>query len=92
MEEKNAAYTYSLCDNSVSYITVTVNSSQGTPTMTPPSPTDVIMVEDEAGVNAWLKTIDFEKVKEHLKTTPLPEEWISLIEFFAEQLQTMPIQ
>lgn len=92
VEEKNAAYTYSLCDNSVSYITVTVNSSQGTPTMTPPSPTDAIMVEDEAGVNAWLQTIDLEKVKEHLKTTPLPEEWISLIEIFAEQLQTMPIQ
>ena len=92
VEEKSAVYTYSLCDNSVSYITVTVNSSQGTPTMTPPSPTDVISVEDEAGVNAWLQTIDFEKVKEHLKTTPLPEEWISLIEIFTEQFQTMPIQ
>ena len=92
VEEKSAMCTYSLCDNSISYITVTVNSSQGTPTMTPPSPTDVISVEDEAGVNAWLQTIDFEKVKEHLKTTPLPEEWISLIELFAEQLQTMLIQ
>ena len=87
VEEKNAAYTYSLRDNSVSYITITLNSSQGIPTMTPPSPTDAIMVEDEAGVNAWLQTIDFERVKEHLKTMPLPEEWILLIELFAEQFQ-----
>ena len=68
-------------------ITVTVNATQGVPTMTPPSPTDVIMVEDEAGANAWLQTIDLEKVKEHLQTTPLPKEWISLIEILAEQLQ-----
>ena len=87
VEEQSAAYTYSLCDNNVSYITVTVNATQGVPTMTPPSPTDVIMVEDEAGANAWLQTIDLEKVKEHLQTTPLPEEWISLIEILAEQLQ-----
>lgn len=92
VDEESAAYTYSLRDNSVSYITVTVNVNQGTPSMTPPSPTDVINIEEEAGVNAWLQTIDLEKVKEHLKTTPLPEEWISLIEIFAEQLQTMPIQ
>ena len=92
VEEQTAAYTYSLRDDSVSYITVTLHSNIGTPTMTPPAPTDVILVEEEAGVNEWLKTIDLEKVKKHLQTTPLPEEWISLIEIFAEQLQTMPIQ
>ena len=92
VEEQMAAYTYSLRDDSVSYITVTLHSNIGTPTMTPPAPTDVILVEEEAGVNEWLKTIDLEKVKKHLQTTPLPEEWISLIEIFAEQLQTMPIQ
>ena len=87
VEEQTAAYTYSLRDDSVSYITVTLNSNMGTPSMTPPSPTDAIMVEDETGVNAWVQTIDLEKVKEHLQTTPLPEEWISLIEIFAGQLQ-----